>query len=312
MLLRLPVLLFAIWAALLGPVYAADPVFPKGLQIGLAPPGDMKLSAGTPGFEDPDRKASISILQLPLGAYEEIERAIFSRNQEGLVHIKRENFPFQNGIGILVSGRQEQNGTTVHKWFLAATGPSPQFGDITMLIKVDVPDAAKAVYSDATIRDALKSVTFRPAPLQEQLSQLPFSVNDLSGFRVLRVIANQGLILIDGDSEDMIKHPYVLVSVGTGAPEAPDTRGRFAAELLSTAPLRNIAVTFAEPQRINGYPGFEIRATATGLDGKPLMLVQWLRFAGAGFIRTVGVVHKEDWDKLFPRFREVRDGIEPK
>ncbi len=50
-----------------------------------------------------------------------------------------------------------------------------------------------------------------------------------------------------------------------------------------------------------------------GYDGKPLALVQWLRFGtGDSFLRIVGAVHKEQWDQFFPRFREVRDGVETK
>ena len=62
--------------------------------------------------------------------------------------------------------------------------------------------------------------------------------------------------------------------------------------------------------RIGGPPVFEIRANAKGPDGAPLALVQWLRFGGGGFLRIIGVVPKDDWDRLFPRFRAVRDGID--
>jgi hypothetical protein len=62
--------------------------------------------------------------------------------------------------------------------------------------------------------------------------------------------------------------------------------------------------------RIEGQPGYEVRATAKGYDGKPLALVQWLRFGRGGFVRVIGAVHQENWDQLFPRFRAVRDGID--
>ena len=69
-------------------------------------------------------------------------------------------------------------------------------------------------------------------------------------------------------------------------------------------------ITSAESIRLDNAPVYEIRANAKGPDGAPLALVQWLRFGGSGFLRIVGVVHKDNWDKLFPRFRAVRDGIE--
>jgi hypothetical protein len=312
MLRHFPILLAAVWTALVapGPAFAAEPVFPKGSSIGLTPPGDLKLSTRFPGFEDPERKVTVAILQLPLSAYEGIERSIFAKNQTGLTDVKRQSFPFQSGIGFLISGHGQDNGVGVHKWFLAATGVGPQFGDLAMLIKVDVPDAASAVYSHAAIRKALESVTFRAPPVDEQLGLLPFKLKDFAGFRVLRVVANDGAILIDGPSQDMIKNPYVIVSVGRGGPENADDRARFARELLNSAPLRDLAVNYAEAIRIDGQPGYEVRATAIGYDGKPLALVQWLRFTGGGFVRVIGAVHKENWDQLFPRFRAVRDGVD--
>jgi hypothetical protein len=311
MLRRLPILLVAVWAAFvaMGPALAAEPVFPKGSVIGLAPPGDLKLSTHFVGFEDPDRKVGISILQLPTAAYENIERSIFAKNQAGLTDVKRESFPFESGIGYLVTGRGEDNGIAVRKWFLASTGLGPFLG-LAMLIKVDVPEAASTVYPDAAIRKALASVTFREPPIGEQLSLLPIKFRELAGFRVMRVVGNDGAILIEGPSQDMIKNPYMIVSLGHGGPENPDDRARFARELLSSAPLRDIVVTFAEAMRIDGRPGYEVRAKATGYDGKPLALVQWLRFGGGGYLRIIGAVHQENWDQLFPRFRAVRDGID--
>lgn len=307
MLRRLPFMLVALWVAT-SPALAAEPVFPKGSVIGLVPPDGLKLSTHFAGFEDPDRKASISILQLPMAAYETIERSIFAQNQAGLTDVKRQSFPFQSGIGYLITGRGQENGVAVRKWYLASTGLGPFIG-LAMLIKVDVPEAASAIYPEATIREALASVTFREPPIDEQLSMLPIKFKDLAGFRVLRVVPNDGAILIDGPGHDLSTNPYMIVTLGRGGPDNPDDRARFARELLRSAPLRDLVVTSAEPMRIDGRPGYEVRATATGYDGKPLALVQWLRFGGGAFMRVIGAVHQENWDQYFPRFRAVRDGI---
>jgi hypothetical protein len=34
-----------------------------------------------------------------------------------------------------------------------------------------------------------------------------------------------------------------------------------------------------------------------------------VRFGTAGFVRMVGVARADEWDKMFMRFRAVRDGI---
>jgi hypothetical protein len=138
---------------------------------------------------------------------------------------------------------------------------------------------------------------------------LPFKLNDYAGFRVMQALPG-GLVLTDGPSDDILKQPYVIVTVGAGEPSEPDERGKFAREMLSNAPLRDIAVTSGDPMRIGGVPGFEIRARALGLDGQPVSLVQWVRFGGGGFLRIVCVSRNENSDALFTRFRAVRDGIE--
>ena len=173
-----------------------------------------------------------------------------------------------------------------------------------------MPEAARAIYTDAVIRKALASVTFRPAPLQEQLGLLPFKLNDMAGFRVMQALPGGGLILTDGPANDINQQPYMIISVGPGAPSEPAERGKFARELLAAAPLRELTVTSAESMRIGGVPGYEIRAQAVGLNGRPVLLAQWVRFGSGGFLRIVGVGRKDDWDGLFTRFRAVRDGIE--
>ena len=294
--------------AILGPALAAEPVFPLGLRIGLEPPGDLKPSTHFSGFEDIDRKVAVTILDLPAGAYAELERAANAKEQTGLTDVKRENFSFRSGTGLLVTGRAQIKDVTLHKWLLLATAAADK--DLTVLINVEVPETALSVYSDAVIRKALASVTFRPMPIQEQLGLLPFKVGQLAGFRVMKVLAAGGVILTDGPGDDLSKQPYVIVSIGRGSPERPDDRARFARDALMASPLRDLRIQSADTMRIGGMPGFEIRAQADGLNGEPIMVAQWLRFNGASFLRIIGVGRKTDWDALFTRFRAVRDGVE--
>lgn len=307
----LPILATALWAALasLGAA-AAEPVFPTGLRVGLEPPGDMRLMPNLPRFADGDRNASITLLDLPAGAYEDLERSVFSANQAGFAIIKRESFPFASGIGFLVSGRAQQNGVTLHKWFLLAKSVGGPVSDLTTLINVEVPESALTVYTEAVVRKALASVTFRPAPVNEQLGQLPFKFGELAGLRIMQVIPGGGVILTDGPTNDINAQPYMIVSIGSGGPTDAGDRGRFARDMLTSAPLRDLRVTLGEAMRISGGPGFEIRATATDPAGNAVSVVQWLRFGGSGFLRVIGVSKTSAWDDYFMRFRAVRDGIE--
>jgi hypothetical protein len=304
--------LLAVWAGLLlfCSIAGAEPVFPPGLRIGLEPPGDMAVSNRFAGFEDINRKAAITILDLPARAYQDIERSAFAQKKQGIAELKRESFPFSSGMGILISGAAKEKDVTVHKWFLFATAVGGQVQDLAMLVSVQVPAAAATVYSDAVIRKALASVTFRPTPVQERLGLLPFKLNDLAGFRVLQVLPTGGVILTDGPSDDISRQPYMIISVGPGAPSNSNDRSRFANDMLSSAPLRNLKVQVSEPMRITGSSGHEIRAQGEGPRGVPVSLVQWVRFSGNGYLRIIGVTARENWDAFFNRFRAVRDGTE--
>jgi hypothetical protein len=308
MLRRLIMLVTGVALALAAQPASAEPQFPPGNRIGLEPQGDLALSKQFPGFEDPARKVAIAILDLPARAYEDIERSAFGKDQTGLTDLKRESFPFASGVGFLISGKGEDQGVKLHKWFLLATSHG-EVKDLAVLINVQVPEAAATVYTDAMIRKMLATVTFRPAPVNEQLGMLPFKVNELSGFRVLQVLPQGGVVLIDGPGDDMSTTTYVVISIGAGAPETPDDRAKFARELLSSAPLRAVSITAAEPMRIGGMQGNEIRAQAQGLGGEPVNLVQWVRFGSGGFLRVIGVGRTDGWDTMFTRLRAIRDGV---
>ena len=301
------------WAALavLGPAwapaFAADVVFPLGVRVGLELPGDLKLSTRFPGFEDIDRNVSVTIFDLPAAAYPELERAAESKIQPNLTNPKREDFTFRSGAGKLISAQGQGPDFKTHRWTLVAAAAADK--NLAMVINVDVPDAALAVYSDVVIRKALATVTFRPTPIQEQLGLLPFNVGELAGFRVVKALAPGSVIMTDGPSDEIIKQPFMIVSIGQGAPEQPDARAKFARDMLSSAPLRELIPQSAEAMRIGGVPGFEIRADAKGPSDDQLSVVQWMRFGGGSYLRVVGVGRKADWDTLFSRFRAVRDGI---
>jgi hypothetical protein len=290
---------------------AAAPVFPPGSRIGLEPPGDLKLSRKFLGFEDSARNVAITILDLPEPAYQALEKSAFTKMSKGLTVEKRELFPFRGGIGYLITGHEEVKGTELRSWYLLANVSNSKIGHIAALIAMRMPDGPSRVYPDKIVRAALATVSFRTPPLAELLRLLPFKTNKMAGFRVLRIAPQGVLVLIDGPSNDLAKRPYMIVQIGRGAPGAPDLRPNFARDLLMRSPLSALAITSGEAMRINGGQGYELRAKAEGAGGAPLALVQWLRFgSGSSFLRVIGVVDKDRWDEMFPRFRAVRDGID--
>ena len=312
MVRRLIACLFAVWAGSLTFVSTAGsgPVYLPGSRIGLEVPGDLKPSTRIPGFEDTERKVSIAILDLPASAYFELETAAFTKLPQDLQQAKRESFPFDSGIGFLITGVVQKDGVTLHRWSFLAQAVGTTVRDLTALINVEVPESALSVYSDAVVRKTLASVTFRPAPIKEQLSLLPFQFGDLAGFEVVQVMPTGTVVLADSADEKSISRPVMIVSVGRGGPADSSDRGRFARDLVATAPVRELSIKSAEPMRISNAAGHEIRAEGKDPTGQPLSVVQWLRFGSGGYLRIVGAGPSSEWDQMFGRFRAVRDGID--
>ncbi|MGN6572423.1 MAG: hypothetical protein ACTHLO_13525 [Pseudolabrys sp.] len=304
---------FALLALVFGPcAAAADPVFPPGSRVGLEPPPGMVLSKRFAGFADDEHKAAILVLDLPGAAYVEAEQSLFAKPETEVKGLARRAFTFNEGIALLATGTAQENDKRLHKWFFLATTVAGPVPNLTAFITVEVPDNARDIYTDAVIEKALKSVTFRKSPVAEQLALLPFEVKDLAGFHVRQVAMPASVVLSDKDDGVPYTQAYVIVTVAQGGPPNQADRARFAQDLITQGPVRDLAITNGETMRIKGMPGNEVRATAKNLENKPVQIVQWLRFGSGAFMRIVAVSPKEEWDTMFPRFRAVRDGIENK
>lgn len=291
---------------------AAQSIFPTGSPIGLEPAAGLKQTDRFRGFEDPDRKVIVSIIDLPAARYEEVLNTAFTESPPGLRNMARESFPYRSGIGYLLTADATEEGIEWRRFYLIAIPVgAPADAQFVAFIKVAVPQAARDAYSDEAVRRMLASVTFRDVPIQEQLDQLPYKLSELSGFRVARA-ASGAVFLVDGAGNDMNRHPYMIVSVGSGATANAEDRARAARNLLAAAPLRDITIQSAEPMRLSNSPAYEIRAQAQNAAGAAVSLVQWVRFGSGGFMQIVGVGPRADWEGLFPRFRAVRDGIGPR
>jgi len=248
---------------------------------------------------------------LPRAAYAEVMRSAFS-DEPGARNIARESFAYRGGLGFLISGDMGDGGAAQRRFFLIANPPDDE---VVGFVRVAVPEAARAQYSDDVIRTMLASMTFRQTPLEEQLAQLPFRLEDLAGFRVARIMQPGTVLLVDagpGAQIDLSRQAHVIVTVGQGSAANADERGRAARKLMEGVPLRDIRLQSGEAQRIDNAPGYEIRAQAQTPTNADVSVVQWVRFGTVGYMQIVGVSPRENWDTLFPRFRAVRDGINPR
>jgi hypothetical protein len=144
---------------------------------------------------------------------------------------------------------------------------------------------------------------------------VPFKVSDLAGMRLVRVVPGVAAQFTDGsqDTLEATEQSHLVIAAASGGPESRD-RYQFARNAMSgLPPFKDLRITNAEPMRIGGQPGHEVRAQAkdpqTGAD---IEIVQWLRFGTGAYLRILGYGPKDKWTDTFMRFRAIRDGLEPR
>ena len=292
------------------PARADEPVFPPGSNIGLIPPPGMTIAKSFPGFIDAEKNAGILVGMLPLTAYDDMEKTLTddSLKKQGITVEKRETLQLNIGKGLLVIGTEiGPDKTTYRKWLVLA-----KTSDLTALVTVQEPAQSNA-YPDSVVRTCLASIAERQSvPDGEVLSLLPFTVGDLAGFKVAKVLPGRAVILVDSPKEP---HPYddarFVISAVPGGPTTEQERANFARFSFNSIPgIKDIHLTMSEPIRIDNQHGFETVAQAKDANiGVDLFVVQWLRFSNGQVLQMIGISRAEVWTTEMPRLRSVRDSV---
>jgi hypothetical protein len=145
---------------------------------------------------------------------------------------------------------------------------------------------------------------------------MPFKLTELADFKNVRTLTpGAALVLADGDEHTGFEPaPFMVIGIIGAIPPQSEDRARFAQQAATQIPgVREARITMSEPIRIDGMPAYETRIDATsGKDNTSVTVVQWLRFGGPNTLRIIGSAPRDQWSSAFPRFRAVRDGIQPR
>jgi hypothetical protein len=308
--------LFALTLALaaLSPAFAADPVYPPGLRIGIVPIEGLVVSKTFPGFETEDHGVKVLIAELPSAAYGEVQNALKTNSfPAGANAVKPESLQTAAGEAFYTAETAKDGTETVRRFSMILSA-----GSFSGYLAAQVPESATKTFSDDAMRQMFASAVVRKeVPVEEQLALLPFRITELGDFKKIRTLPPGGaVVLADGDDETGVEAaPYMVIASVSAGPAQPEDRGRFAQQAAGQIPgLRDGRITMSEPLRIAGSPGYETRVEAvSGKANTPVTVVQWLRFgSGSNALRIIASTPRDDWSKAFPRFRAVRDGIQPR
>jgi hypothetical protein len=263
------------------------------------------------GFETEDQGVKVLVADLPAEAYGEVANA-FKANPGGAGGVRPETIETSAGLAYYTAENAKNGATNVRRYSMILPGPT-----FSGYVAVQVPENASRIYTDDAIRQMFATAEIRnEVPVDEQLGLMPFKISELSNFKNVRTLApGAALILADGDEKTGFEAaPFMILGIIGSTAASPDDRGRFAQQIATTIPgVRDGRITMSEPIRVDGQPGYETRIEAvSGKDNTPVTIVQWLRFGGQNSLRIIGSSPRDDWSTAFPRFRAVRDGIQPR
>jgi len=301
----------ALLVAAIRPAFAADVTYPPGVRVGLAPLVGLIRAKTFTGFESEDQSVKVLVAELPADAYKEVKTAL-STNPVAPNGSTPQTIETSAGTAYYtVETAKDANGP-VRRYSMMLPG-----GTFSGYVAVQVPEKAGKIYSDDAVRQMFASAAVRKeVPVDEQLGMMPFKLSEMSNFKNVRTLApGAALVLADGDEATGFEPaPYMVIGVLGATPPEPDDRGRFAQQAATQIPgIREARITMSEPIRIDGMPAYETRIDATsGKDNTLVTIVQWLRFGGPNMLRIIGSAPRDQWSSAFPRFRAVRDGIQPR
>jgi hypothetical protein len=295
----------------LRPGFAADAIFPAGVRVGMTPLVGLIRAKAFIGFETEDHGVKVLVTELPAEAYGEVANA-FKANPAGTGGIKPESIETSAGLAYYTAENARDGATNVRRYSMILPG-----GTFSGYVAVQIPENASKIYTDEAVRQMFASAVIRKeVPVDEQLGLMPFKISELSQFKNVRTLApGAAIILADGDEASGFEAaPFMVIGLIGSTAAQPDDRGRFAQQAATTIPgVRDARITMSEPIRIDGQPGYETRIDATsGKDNTSVTVVQWLRFGSQTSLRIIGSAPRDEWPKAFPRFRAVRDGIQPR
>ena len=298
-------------AATMASALAADPVFPPGARVGMTPLVGLVPAKNFSGFTTEDQNVKVLVAELPAGAYGEVMNGAKANPAAGAA-VKPESLETGAGTAYYTAETVKNASGVFRHYSMILSG-----GTFSGYVDVQVPENATRIYSDDAVRQMFASAVIRKeVPIDEQLALMPFKVGNLGDFKHVRALGATGaLLLADGEEETGFEAaPFMVIGLMAATPTQADDRARFADQAARAIPgMHTGKITMSEPVRIDGMAGYETRIDATsGRNDTPVTLVQWLRFGGGGSMRIIGSAPRDQWEKAFPRFRAVRDAIEPR
>jgi hypothetical protein len=293
----------SLWASV---GFAAEPVAIPGSRLALVPPDGFSLAKEFSGLQGD--KASVLVVELPTGTYDELAAAISSgaMAKQGVEITASEDLtglPFRARI---YRGRQAAQGMEVDKWIMLADGG-------TTLTLINVSAVKGAPVTDPQVREMFRSARLSPAPVGDPVAALPFSVTPAARFSHKQTIGGLGLVLTSAPpSPENAGRPGVIITKAFEQP-VPKAQWPQAVEAFRKS-VQAIRIDKAEepkPTKIGALEGLEFTATGSS-NGEPRKVLVTMLFGPANGYALIAMASPELFDAALPDFRSTMGSFRPK
>src|SRR3954464_14140250 len=133
----------ALFGAALTPAFAADPIFPPGVRVGMTPLVGLVRAKTFIGFETEDQGVKVLVAELPADAYGEVMNA-FKANPAGSGGIKPESIQTSAGLAYYTVENAKENvkdgAANVQRYSMILPGPT-----FSGYVAVQVPENASKI-----------------------------------------------------------------------------------------------------------------------------------------------------------------------
>lgn len=300
-------LLAALACLLALPAGARDVVFPPGAGVGLVPPEGFVPNPGLAGFVRQRDGASIVMMEFPAASCDQVRGALAPEQlaRQGIRAEGAREIDVRGRAMPLVVGEQRQAGGTLAKWAMVYCD---DLASVVAMAQVAGYPAPAGTAQE--IEAALATITVRSVSLEERLSVLPFTFNQLPGRMVVREILPGGIAaLTRPDAPRAPGQPLLVIGRTPGPVIGAEHAGTLSERLLKSGTqfIDLEVVSRSQVEMGGGIPA--VRTEARGADrasGAPVRLVQWLALSPqGGYLRVVASAQEADYAAVAEDFAAV-------
>jgi len=287
----------------------AEALLVPGTTLAMEPPPGYSLSGGFSGFENLVTNSSITIMELPVTAYDQIaasmattEAATKALASQGIEVTNRSSLTVGGEEVPFIEGLQPYQSSTIVKYFTILKGEK------TVLVTFNIFD--ESVTTKEVAIDALETIELRSAPsLEDQLKLLPYSVSNKAPFEAKHVIGGSSVIMptFEGDDPTGLK-PLIILS--SGQPGIATSQLQPAAESLfrTVRGLQGVTITSSRSLTLPGGKVFVVEGKTSVKSA-----IQYLWPTGTtGYVRMLAVGASEQLDPLRSTISDIADSVQPK